>query len=180
MQLQREYVTRHVETGKTKQLTTAGDSRRSKSNKYFLTLNNQKILVCKTFFQNTLDISERTVRTAMLKITSTGTVELDKRGGRQSQNVINLDQRKNKLADGHINHFPFVESHYCRASSSKNYLHHELSFPRMYKMLLHENINIPKEVALFFNVQKCVFKEKFVFSHTQEGSVLSLHDLYQR
>lgn len=51
LQLQREYITKHFETGETKQKTTARDSRRSKSNKYFLTLNNQKILVCKTFFK---------------------------------------------------------------------------------------------------------------------------------
>lgn len=81
----------------------------------------------KPFLQNTLDISERTVRTALSKITSTATVELDKKGGRKSKNFINLDQKKNKLAGRNINSFPFVESHYCRASSSKNYLHHDLS-----------------------------------------------------
>lgn len=40
----------------TKQKNTGEESRRTKINKYFLTYKNDKVLVCKTFFQNTLDV----------------------------------------------------------------------------------------------------------------------------
>lgn len=60
-------------------------------------------MVCKMFFSlNTLNISERTVRTALSKITETRVVEPEKRGGRQSETVRALDSRTNKLAKDYI------------------------------------------------------------------------------
>lgn len=57
-------------------------SRRSKSLYYYLPQKGDTIPVCKTMFLNTLNILEKTVRTALGKKQLTGTIEKDRRGGR--------------------------------------------------------------------------------------------------
>lgn len=47
-----------------------------------MTLDAVKINVCRNIFLNTLNISERTLRTVVEKVTDTGILEKDKRGGR--------------------------------------------------------------------------------------------------
>lgn len=66
--LQREYIVRHTDSLETKQKTTRENvSRRQRSLNYHLTLNSNRILVCKTFFLHTLGVSEKICRTAILK-----------------------------------------------------------------------------------------------------------------
>ena len=85
---QREFVVRHTKVSPVKWKTTKKDnSRRQNTIFYYLTVNNEKVLVCKKFFLNTLGISERTVRTALGKVNASGAIEPEKRGGRQSDKV---------------------------------------------------------------------------------------------
>ncbi|KAG5898483.1 hypothetical protein JTB14_015487 [Gonioctena quinquepunctata] len=85
---QREFIVRHTKVDTTKQKTSNKDqSRRQNTIFYYLTRNNENVLVCKKFSLGTLGISERTMRTALKKVNASGIVEPDKRGGRQSQEV---------------------------------------------------------------------------------------------
>lgn len=103
LQLQREFIVRHIDTDETKQKTTSKDeSGRSKTHKYFFTYQGERLSVCKTFFLNTLSISERTTRTAIQKVTKTGVVESDLRGGR-SHDQIEKDKLNKTLIEDHIN-----------------------------------------------------------------------------
>lgn len=164
VQLQREFVVRHIECGDTKQKTTTNpDSRRKKSNKYFLTYKSNRLNVCKKFFLNTLGITEKKVRTAMAKVTNTGTVEPEKRGGRITQARIEEDSFNRQLIEDHIDRFPFVESHYCRAKTSRNYLHDDLSIPKMYNMFQEENKLLPKLPSI--SSYRRVFKTKNLSFH---------------
>lgn len=139
LQLQREFIVRHVDTKETKQKTTNKDtSRRQKTNNYYVTVEGSRIHVCKMFFLNTLGISERTARTALNKLTASGVVEKEKRGGRQSENVISRDKRIREAIENHISRFPRVESHYCRSSTSKEYLHSDLTIQKMYSMFISD------------------------------------------
>lgn len=91
-----------------------------------------KIDVCKTFYLNTLNISDMFVRTALKKKTHGGMVSLDRRGYHAPPNKISDDIR-----DGvkkHIESFPAIESHYSREKTVKKYLGNELNISKMYKL----------------------------------------------
>lgn len=107
-------------------------SRRQKTVRYFFTINNVRIPVCKTFLINKLDISDSVVRTALEQTSTLGLVELDKRGERKSEAIIGRDKQIRSEIEKHIDRFPRMESHYCWASSSREYLHSDLSVSKMY------------------------------------------------
>lgn len=135
LHLQREFILRHVESGD-KRRNSSNSTRRQKTNVYYLTVQGNRIKICKKLFLNTLAISDRTVRTALKKLTPSGTVEKERRGGRQSAKVVERDRRIRQEIEEHIQRFPRVESHYCRSSSSKEYLHPDLNLRKMYSMFL--------------------------------------------
>ncbi|KAJ8892241.1 hypothetical protein PR048_004821 [Dryococelus australis] len=88
LQLQREFFVRHVDVDKTNIKTTKKDvSLRKNTFHYFFTVEG---------------------------LTETGTIETEKRGGRQSNTVIQKDKRIKELIEHHFDRFPKVESHYCR------------------------------------------------------------------
>lgn len=138
LRMQREFIARHVVTTDKKRTTTAAVSRREKTNTYFLTIDGNLVNVCRKLFLSTLDISERTVRTALDKVSKTGVLEPEKRGGRMSDEVKSRDSIVRESINVHINRFPKVESHYCRASSTKQYLHSDLSVSKMHAMYAQE------------------------------------------
>ncbi|KAG5883085.1 hypothetical protein JTB14_003196 [Gonioctena quinquepunctata] len=128
----REFIVRHTKVDTTKQKTSNRDqSRRQNTIFYYLRRNNEKVLVCKKFLLGTLGISERTMRTALKKVNASGIVEPDKRGGRQSQEVKKRDFTIHKAIEKHINKFPKIESHYCRAKSTREYLHPDLTISKI-------------------------------------------------
>lgn len=65
-------------------------------------------------------------------------VETEKRGGRKSEKVKDRDKRICAAIEYHIERFPRVESHSCRYNSSREYLHPELSLPKMYAIFVSE------------------------------------------
>ncbi len=99
--------------------------------------------VCKLFFLDTLGINTQIVKTAMLKVSSAGTVGFD-----------NRNKGKNRLPDSirndvreHIRQFPTVEAHYCRKDSTKQYLPDGLKRPEMYRMYKEECLQQNKDCA---------------------------------
>lgn len=68
-------------------------------------------------------------------------MEPENRGGRQSQKVIDRDRELREAIESHINRLPRVESHYCRASSKRKYLHSELTVTKMYELFIAEQSN---------------------------------------
>lgn len=68
VQTQRLFLIEHVDVLPKKQQTNGKEvSRRQWTRRYHLTLRNNKITVCKSFFLNTLGIAERSLRTALTK-----------------------------------------------------------------------------------------------------------------
>ena len=70
---------RYIETKKSK--TGKPKGRRRKTHSDLLTHNGRRFKVCKNTF---LDLGDKFFRVVLEKITDTGIVEKDKRGGRQS------------------------------------------------------------------------------------------------
>jgi hypothetical protein len=114
---------------------TKGDtkSRRSKSLFYYLTLSGEKVPVCKTFFMNTLGTTERSMRTCMAKSMDTGVIQKEKRGGRYESMKVRDTAITTSIVT-HIQKFPRVESHYCRESSTREYLSEDLNLNKMYAL----------------------------------------------
>lgn len=80
----------------------------------------KKIRVCKKFYSNTLDISDRQLRTIKKKRESKGFVEKDQRGRKTEQK--GRDENLVQDIKDHINSIPKIESHYLRASMSGEYI----------------------------------------------------------
>ena len=82
---------------------------------------------------------------------ATGIVKPDERGRHESHHRVSEEQKRGVLE--HINSFPVVESHYCRAKTNKKYLGAGLNIEKMYglykgklrerKAILCEIINLP-------------------------------------
>lgn len=136
LQQQREYINRYVTKSNPKHQKQ--DSRKKNRLDYCLPFFGEKVPVCKVFFLNTLVISEKFMRTAVGKLEPTGIVQRERRGGRP-KGQLQRDEKIRKNIREHISLFPRVESHYCRKSTTKEYLHSDLSIPKMYSMYLKEN-----------------------------------------
>lgn len=110
-------------------------------------------------FLNTLKISEKHCRNSIRHLESTGVVTSEKRGGRSDMKKEE-DAEKRKSVENHINRFPRTESHYCRNSTTKQYLNSDLNLSRMYQLYgTHcEEHNITKYKASF-SLYKNVFGE---------------------
>ncbi|VEN39635.1 unnamed protein product, partial [Callosobruchus maculatus] len=104
-------------------------SRRTCTLSYTLPLtDNQDVEICKTMFINTLGITDMWVTTALKKVDASevGTVTPDKRGVHNNRpNKISNDVKMS--IKQHIEMFPTVESHYCRARTTKRYLEQGLT-----------------------------------------------------
>lgn len=163
LQLQREFIVRHVEASSTKDRRAGENSRRQLTNTYTLTIDKQRKKVCKRFFLETLAVSEKVVRTAMQKITDVGMVELDKRGGRV-KSLEDRDKFIRELVTSHINRFPRIQSHFCRHSTDRQYLSPDLTLRKMYQMFISDMEHHGMAVS-------CTFYKKIF--HEQK---LSFHD----
>ena len=127
--------------------------------KYYFVKNDQKIRVCKAFYLGALSISQIRI-SYFYSHKGTGittTPSQDKRGTRTS---IRIKDDKRKIIRDHINMFPRVPSHYCKSSSSKEYLERTLSLCKMYDLYIqycNENKLIPEKQWLYYKM----FNEEF-------------------
>ncbi|CAH0553939.1 unnamed protein product [Brassicogethes aeneus] len=175
LQQQREYLARHIQVKQTKQKTTQDVSRRNKSNLYYLPLSGEKVCVCKIFLLNTLNISEKTMRTSLGKIKETGIMDKERRGGRRPTLQKNY-QRIREAMEKHIRRFPRVESHYCRANTTREYLHSDLSIPKMYALYLEDSdLQTPGSIITY----RRVFKSQNLSFHSPKKDQCSLCATYR-
>lgn len=119
------------------------ESRRKYSFLYFFNVNGEKVQVCKTFYLSTLDISQKPVYTAhQTKNVSTNTPTIDLRG--KNCNSRRKPEGDVDFARLHIKSFPTVESHYCRANTSRLYLDSNLNIAKMYDLYVEKCQNEDK------------------------------------
>ncbi|KAI8429313.1 hypothetical protein MSG28_007808 [Choristoneura fumiferana] len=120
IEIQRSYIRSCMVEVKPKYRYTNADKPRLPNNAFYFTVNNVKIRVCKTFFINTLGICDRQIRTVKKKTDPQGFVISDNRGKSSSRKPVNpilIESIKQ-----HINSIPRIESHYLRASTSREYI----------------------------------------------------------
>lgn len=105
---------------------------RKPNSSFFFLQNGNKIRVCKSFLMSTLGIKERSVRTVMeAKFGGIGVTPDDKRGKHKEHR--RLDEELIESIRSHINSIPRVESHYVRASTSREFIDGGLTIAEMHR-----------------------------------------------
>ena len=107
----------------------------SVSREYHLGLGNEKHRVCHYFFHATLSISKSTSNHTLAKRSSNNTVRPDMRGKAVPPHNKTPREKIDRVKK-HIDKFPRVESHYCRASTTREYLDASLNINKMYNLYL--------------------------------------------
>ncbi|CAH1959018.1 unnamed protein product [Acanthoscelides obtectus] len=197
----RQFIAGCIEEVPVQRVRTRTGSRAGKrkySLRYFFTVNGKKISVCRTFFINTLSISQTSIRFALTKRLSSGVVIPDQRGKHEPPNKIGPEVRN--IIREHIQKFPCVDSHYSRNKSQRRYLGSHLSISKMYQCFYEECIEkklsqaeIPKQwlYADIFNTEfNLSFKEpdndtcdtcdEFLIKLKDAGSVEERNELQKK
>ena len=148
---QRDYIISHV-TRKEAARSRKENSRRKFSQSYYFDVDGIKYQVCKRFFLQTLDVSEKFVRIALEKSSRsrTGVPSPDRRGKHIPGNKIS--EENIKFATEHIDSFPRVPAHWCRRDTKKEYLEAILNRRKMYDLYIAhcaENTKKPISFALY-------------------------------
>lgn len=122
--------------------------------KYYFLKHDKKIRVCKAFYLGVLSISQ--IRISYFythkRAGITTTPRRDLRGSTTSLRI--KDKKRQEIRD-HIDMFPRVPAHYCRSSSSKEYLERSLSLSKMYDLYIEycrENKLTPEKKWLYCHV----------------------------
>ena len=115
--------------------------------------------VCKSFYLSTLAVSQKMVYNVhQKKDQATGIVKPDGRGRNESHHRVSEEQEKGVLE--HINSFPVVESHYCRAKTNKKYLEAGLNIEKMYD-LYKEKCEKEKQPCVKSSFYRYIFNTSF-------------------
>lgn len=151
LQRQREYIVSHCEQIKPKYRYTCTQNLRQLNTAFYFDINSNRLRVCKQFFMATLDINERTIKTALAKKTEAGFVAEDRRG--KHGNHPSVDPEIKESVRKFINKIPRVESHYLRAQSNREYIEGGKSLADLYRDYKEDRTQqqLPFANAVMFN-----------------------------
>lgn len=125
---------------------------------YFFTVKGTRIRVCKVFYLSTLCISQKTVYNVHSKMDKeTNTPKPDERGIKSISKINDADKT---FVKNHINSFPRVSSHYCRAKTSREYIQSDLNINKMYE-LYEEECKKANLSALKLSMYRHIFVNEF-------------------
>ena len=155
---QRDFIQTHTRLKPKGRSTVQSSSRRSLSLMYHLPIDDKIKQVCKDFFLKTLDIGEMVVRYTLLRTDET---IHDSRGhkspGNKTSECLITD------VETHIRSFPTLPSHYCRATTRRQYLGSDLSVSKMHRLYL-EKCNKEHTQFVSYEIYNKVFNTKFNLS----------------
>ncbi|XP_060810035.1 uncharacterized protein LOC132904130 [Amyelois transitella] len=118
--IQRAYIKSCMVEIKPKYKYSKNENPRKSNYAFYLNRSNTKERVCKTFFINTFDITDRMIRTVKEKCDEHNFLSEDKRG--KHGNHRKIDSTLVRDIKSFIASIPRVESHYTRATSSCEYI----------------------------------------------------------
>lgn len=163
---------------------TPENSKKQNSYLFYFQVNGKKIQVCKTFFLGTLCISQKTVYNVHQSSNAVGNTPTMVRHGKHTKHKIPEDVVQS--VRDHIASFPKIDSHYCRADTSRSYLDSSLSVAKLYdlyKKAMEEQDQTPVKLSYYreifcteFNI--CFQKPKK--DRCDVCELIRLHDNDQR
>lgn len=133
---------------------TAREGRRQ----FTFVYNFNEIPVCKPFFLKTLNISDTVIMNLKKKTRKDDNIGVDGRG--KHVNHIKTSGETLMNIKNHILRFPRVESHYCRKSSTVQYLPADLNLQKMFEFFEKENPETTVKISTYRRVFK-TFKLSF-------------------
>ena len=119
-QLRWGFITKTVKECKPKYQSTTAHKPKESTRRYFFEIDGQEVMVCKTFYLDTINVSQSTIDTALAKVNNVGVVESSQHLLRKRQPASKLESEVDEIKK-HIQSFPVVESHYCRKKTTKKY-----------------------------------------------------------
>lgn len=137
---------------------------RTKTYKYFLTIDGKRQPICRGCLLKILDESDNFIKTvALKKRSSIAGIDTDDMRGRHIPKHKISDAKREEIKT-HILSFPTYESHYSRKKTSKKYLPSHLTLQKMYELYkeAHENPTSIKIYSQEFHKLKLSFKKPHV------------------
>lgn len=125
---------------------------------YHFVINGTTIRVCKTFFKSTLDVTDRMIFTIQTKVNENGMMLDDLRGKHNSHRKIDPELRT--AIKNHINSIPRIESHYLRASTSREYIEGSKTIKDLYRDFELQQQQENKEAGTYMTYCK-IFTTEF-------------------
>lgn len=113
-----------------------GKSRRNFTYIYSFVVREITIQVCQQFYLAILDISKKPVYSYHKNCDPVTKIANEWKWGKHQKKVISEEDKKH--VRDHINSFPRIPSHYCRADTNMDYLEAELSLSKMYELYLEK------------------------------------------
>lgn len=108
------------------------NSRRKKTFTYHFQIGSENIQVCKMFYLGTLAISQTPVYTAHSNKDIFSNIPKTPTQGKHIK--YKIPEEDVNFVKVHIDSFPTVESHYCRANTQRKYLEPSLNIKKMYSL----------------------------------------------
>ncbi|XP_072387122.1 uncharacterized protein [Diabrotica undecimpunctata] len=189
--LQRDFISRHTNEVRPKYQNKTPGSNRKHNLQYKFRINDKDTQVCKTFFLNTLGVSDRYIYTTWKKTDDAGILEDDRRGkhvAHKKSDKVALEKIRQ-----HIKMFPTIESHYLRAQTSRVFIDGSLTISEMYRLYKNKCIS-DGDICLkkhhyerifnyefnigFFSPKKDQCSECEVYKNSNEEQRKSLQDNY--
>lgn len=119
---QRYFLSSSMKIVKPKYRYVRENSHRRENNSFYFEVNKNTIRVCKHFFKATLCINDRPLRTVVEKQDSfTGKIIANDYRGKH-KNHVKVPYSVKEDIRHHIQSIPRIESHYCRANTSKEFI----------------------------------------------------------
>lgn len=144
---QKDFIINNVTESSPARILKSASKNRNVSRAFFLPLNGSRKRVCSDFFAKTLDIKLRSVQ-KYFEVHRDSIVVGAVPDGRGKHPPPNKSPEwVRALIRKHIESFPTMESHYCRASSSRKYLDSKLTIRKMYELFLeYFSASIPQDI----------------------------------
>lgn len=161
LEKQRQYISSNMQTVNPRYKYSNVASPRKPNNAYYFIVDDKNVRVCKIFFMATLSINNRVIQTIIKKqkVCESGKiVEVDKRG--KHNNHYQVDQAiKNEIRE-HIKSIPRIDSHYCRATTSKEYIEGSKTLSDLHRDYL-KICEEKKSPAANYHMYRKIFEEEF-------------------
>ena len=146
-----------MKKAKDRHRTKKTTSRRTFTYEYNFIIDSVNIRVCKEFYLSTMDISARRIQWFF----EHKDPDFDDKRGKHVK--FKIPEEALQVIRDHKNSFPKVEAHYCRASTSREYLEPNLSVAKMYQLYTEycesQNIKVQK-----FHIYRTIFNTEFNLS----------------
>lgn len=154
------YYSKHVERFDSKRKRTKSEvSKKVFTYAYHLTINNMKLRVCREFFLKTLNINKGRILYYFSHIGKDST-EVPKSPWKGKHIKKEIPCALKDEVREHIRKFPVIDSHYCRANTSKQYLEKGLNLNQMYRLYIAE-VEHPVKISIYRNIFDYEFNISF-------------------